>query len=287
MDKNNHINVDTLIFDLDGTLLNSEKKVLPSSIEAIKKIHHLNKKAMIATGRPWYFTKQIIHDVNLDPLVISCNGALIYDMNKQKVVYKKPIKKTIAKHFYEYLIKNKVNFLIYTDLEMFAYKGLESSEWINWLHQQNNSFDDQNKFSLTLINYQLDIDKYDVIKFLVIDSELNSEKQKIILKELQTYANNWRQEVYLIKSQKTVIDIMPADCFKGKAIAELGNLNLLDINKTVVFGDEVNDLSMFENVKYSVAMGNSNQEIKEAATFVTDSNNENGIANFINKYIFK
>lgn len=75
---------------------------------------------------------------------------------------------------------------------------------------------------------------------------------------------------------------------KGKAINIL--LKYLNINKdqTICFGDQMNDYPMFESCKYSVAMINGNEELKKKATFITEfTNDEDGVAHFIEKYIIK
>lgn len=63
----------------------------------------------------------------------------------------------------------------------------------------------------------------------------------------------------------------------------LSKIQNIDLNKTIVFGDEHNDISMFNVSKYSVAMGQANLEIKNAATFITLSNNDDGIYDFFEK----
>lgn len=57
--------------------------------------------------------------------------------------------------------------------------------------------------------------------------------------------------------------------------------------KLIVFGDDFSDIEMFENSGTSVAMGNAILELKQIATYVTEDNNQNGIANFIHKFIIK
>ncbi|WP_416374155.1 HAD hydrolase family protein [Mycoplasmopsis cynos] len=89
--------------------------------------------------------------------------------------------------------------------------------------------------------------------------------------------------IYTIKSQSNVIDIMPNNCSKGEALNMLSKIQNIDLNKTIVFSDEHNDISMFNVSKYSVAMGQANLEIKNAATFITLSNNDDGIYDFFEK----
>lgn len=86
--------------------------------------------------------------------------------------------------------------------------------------------------------------------------------------------------VYPVQSQSNVLDIMPRDVTKGTALLELENQGFLDLKRTLVFGDQYNDISMFEQARFSVAMGNSRDYIKSQATFTTLPNSEEGFYHF-------
>ena len=80
-----------------------------------------------------------------------------------------------------------------------------------------------------------------------------------------------------------VMDIMPKGISKAKAMEELCKYLGIEIAQTVVFGDGLNDIEMFNVGGYKVAMGNAADQIKELADVVTKTNNEAGVAYELNK----
>ena len=80
---------------------------------------------------------------------------------------------------------------------------------------------------------------------------------------------------------------MKKDCTKANAIKILADH--LDINKEeiIVIGDGANDISMFEMSGYKIAMGNANNKLKEKADYITDSNNQDGVAKALEEIFYK
>ncbi|UVD81885.1 HAD family hydrolase [Mycoplasma iguanae] len=280
MDKKD--NVQTLVFDLDGTLLNSEKNVLDSSIETIKHLQKKNgTKAIIASGRPWYFCKKPWNLIDSQMPIISCNGALVFDPVNNKEIFVNPIEKTVAKSIFNYLHALKINFLVYTSKQMFKNEAISPSQWFIWLDGELAKMAEDEKFQINPVNSDFDLDQHQVVKFLVIAKETDPKNLDLIQKEFKKY----QEKVYLIKSQPTVLDIMPTGSDKGQGLKQIAQHGLINLDTTLVFGDEVNDIPMFKVAKYSVAMGQSKSEVKTIAKYVTDSHDKDGIANFLKKII--
>lgn len=114
------------------------------------------------------------------------------------------------------------------------------------------------------------------------------------MKELEIYINTKtnlkvinKSLDYLneIKNGHYFFDIVNKNVNKGNAITDL--LKILKINKknSLCFGDSINDIEMFKSVGTSVAMGNSIEEIKNTANYITDTNDNDGISKFCNKYL--
>ena len=77
---------------------------------------------------------------------------------------------------------------------------------------------------------------------------------------------------------------MPYNISKGSGLQFLDQNKIIDLKRTIVFGDDENDIPMFKVATFSVAMQNANEIVKKAATIVNKvSNNKNGVAYFINK----
>jgi len=88
-----------------------------------------------------------------------------------------------------------------------------------------------------------------------------------------------------VSSAKGLLDIMAADISKGNALKTLSEKLKVDLDDVIVFGDNYNDMDMFKCAGMPIAMGNSVEDIKLQAKYITKSNNEAGIAFAINNYI--
>ena len=270
-------------FDMDGTLLTSEKVPSKRTIELLDKLWARGISCSIATGRPYYFARNEMKIVKPHLPVISCNGALVFDPSDQKLISFSSISKKVTPRIYEILIKNDAVFWIYTKEQMFTYKNDETnptSKWLERIHTINGSYAKEDQAIINEIKNpnDFDISKHDIIKFLIIYSEIPQEKYKKIEEEV-----NKLEGVYIVRSQNEVFDIMPEGLSKGNGLQVLHDKGLIDLNQTLVFGDAENDISMFKVARWCVAMGNAQQKTKEIALFETDDHDNDGIAKFFDK----
>lgn len=88
-----------------------------------------------------------------------------------------------------------------------------------------------------------------------------------------------------VRSTPWYYEIMPANISKGTSLVDIAKFYNIAHEDIIAFGDEMNDYSMIEMAGVGVAMGNAVDEIKEVADYVTLSNNDDGIADYIYKFI--
>ena len=259
-----------VFFDLDGTLLTSKKTPSQETIKWLSYLRNKGIKCSIATGRPYYFAQNEIKAVQPDLPIISCNSALMFDPSKKDLISFNSINKEIVNEIFKILVDNDAVFVMYTKEQMFLYKNHltnPESKWFSWFYANNQNFplEDQVKISLIEDANKFNPNQFDVIKFLIIYSEIPQEKYSKIESEVKKF------------------NIMPDGLSKGEGLKKLHNKGIIDLNHTLVFGDAENDISMFKVAKWSVAMGNAQNEVKKIATFITNSNNDDGIAYFLNQ----
>ncbi|WP_308700345.1 HAD family hydrolase [Mesomycoplasma hyorhinis] len=279
--KEKKISFQNIVFDLDGTLLDKDKNILNSTLSILNQLHQqANKKLIIATGRPWYFTKRYINQVKPDLPIISCNGSLIYDFKAKKVIFINPIESKIAKFVFDVLKKEEITFLIYSDRQIYAFsKNKEKKDWFIWLEKTQKALEKEEQFDIDFFdtaNSDFDINKLKVVKFLMIKSDSN-------LKNIENAVEQFKNldKIYLLSSSPKVIDIMPVGSSKGDGLKILAKDFNLELNATISFGDEANDVSMFEVCKYSVAMGQADHYVREKASFSIENHNSDAIFNFL------
>ncbi len=259
-------------FDLDGTLLNRKKEITKQNLEALKILKRIGVKIGIATGRPEIMIKNIMNLINPDLPTISINGGLI--TNNQEIILNHSFSIEDTKKIYEWLCSNKIDFLAYTKNEMY-FNNATNTKWFFHVKDQLRS----RKLSEKWLMIDGVIPKYTKIsKFLILTENLTT----IVNNEIQEYFDK-NNNVYLVKSQSKVLDVMPKNINKGNAISILHEKKYIDINKTIVFGDAPNDISMFKKASLSVAVPNSHEELKKKADIILVDETENYIYNFVIK----
>ena len=100
---------------------------------------------------------------------------------------------------------------------------------------------------------------------------------------MDTYGENTAQ----VRSQRFYYEIMPKGLSKGNSLLEIAKYYNIDQKDIIAFGDELNDETMIEVAGTGVAMGNAVEKIKEIADYITLSNDEDGIADYLEKFILE
>ena len=125
---------------------------------------------------------------------------------------------------------------------------------------------DLNRYS----NIEEVLDKDEIIKVAIYDTEYNAEKNA-------KYYEEFNKTASVLVSDVQFFDIVPKGSSKGKALEEIMRIRNYGPEDVVVFGDYNNDISMLEKVKYSYAMGNAVEAVKEVANYKCPDNNHNGV----------
>ncbi len=272
----NKLDIENIFLDLDGTTLKSDKTISLETLKVLKELKSKNINIFVATGRPSYMIKQELEALEVNHNVVCVNGGMIINSQEKKILHKETIDYISSKKIEDFLKSKKLPYLIYTDQLMF-YNCSDDNEWISYLQKRIGSLKNEYQWTLSKIDKNFLLKDHNVVKFLVPTTNLQPELLNDLIQFFKTKITAFK----LLKSQKNILDIIPSHSSKGEGIRYIANLLSLNLDKTLAFGDADNDIPMFEAVKYSVAMGNAVDELKNIATYVTDSNNEEGIANFI------
>ena len=84
------MSIKMIAFDLDGTLLNEKQRISQKSLDEIRRAKEKGIKISVATGRSFSASKFYANQINAD-YIVCCNGAIIYNAEKNNIIYKKPI----------------------------------------------------------------------------------------------------------------------------------------------------------------------------------------------------
>ncbi len=282
--------------DLDGTLLNQYGAVEEETKKILKNIMDKGTDIVLASGRPVDAIKQIAKEIESKNYFIAGNGALIYDLQKDEIIYKETIKKEKVLEIIKICNENNIYYNIYTKNEILS---SELKYNVLYYYKENQNKEEKNK---TKINIVQDIYKYieekdeEILKITVCDE--NKAIFDSILKRLKKVKGIEVLEVEhmsrkVIKNGTDTVEInyyyteiMLKDTDKWKAIQYL--IDKLDIQKEEIIGigDNSNDKQMIENAGLGIVMKGSAKEIIDIGNYVTEqTNNENGVAKALEKFI--
>lgn len=263
-----------IFIDIDGTLRDNNKNISQRTISAINKATEKGILVVLCSGRPQKYTENISRKCNASRYVITSSGACIYDYEKEKVMYLNSMNKKACIDLYQIAKSADVRFsmnvgecIVTNKLKYFDGSEIELLEDIT-------SF----------------VDKNDVLQCNIADKDF--EKMKNIIPFIENVKNceiKNRHKSLLDDNEKKLgdiyCDVSDYNTCKGNAVRKICELLNIDEKNTIAIGDDYNDISMFKVVGYSVAMGNSSDEVKRYADEVTTSNEEDGVAIFLEKFI--
>lgn len=283
-----------IAIDLDGTLLNSYGIVSEKNKQALIEANKKGAEIVIASGRSTNSVKNIANDLGICNYIICGNGSLIYDLQHEEIIYDKFIDKKKALQIIEICEQNSIYYNIYTENMVIA-KSLNNN--VLFYHQENANKPDSKKTKINLVQNIYDyVDKLqnqNILKITISDND-NIIFNGIIRKlreirdiDVLDVAHMSRK---MIKSGTEEVsleyyytEITSKNVDKWYAIEYL--IDKLNINKEdiMTIGDNVNDKLMIENAGCGVVMGNSAPYIKEIADMVVADNNQDGVAEAVEK----
>ena len=256
--------MDQILFsDVDGTLLDSNHKVLPNTLIAIKKMQKKDIPFVIISARSPSGIYPILLKNNFNCPIISYSGALILDSNK-KVLYHKGMNKDNARKIISFIEER--NF----DLTWCLYSF---DEWVVKDRKDNRIEREERIVEATSIEGDINsITSDEIHKILCI---CNPDKIFEIEKEIKDNFPNFS----IVKSSPILLEIMEKNITKATAIHKLCQLWNISINNTIAFGDNYNDFEMLTTVSKGYLMDNAPNELKKLIKLHTDSNDNDGIYN--------
>ncbi|TLS37701.1 Cof-type HAD-IIB family hydrolase [Pseudalkalibacillus caeni] len=242
-----------VFFDIDGTLLDEQKRIPISTREAIKELLEQDILIAIATGRAPFMFEDIRKELEIETF-ISFNGQ--YVVSAGEVAYKNPLKKERIQELEEVASNNK-HPMVFLD-----HMGMRTNH-----HQHPHiikSMDDLKMFHPDYDpSYYHDREIFQALLFCENQHELS-------------YRESYH-DLDFIRWHDYSMDVLPSGGSKAKGIEQLiKQLGILPEN-TYAFGDALNDIEMLKFAGTGIAMGNGMDEVKQVADFVTKDVSENGI----------
>lgn len=263
-----------IAFDLDGTLTNSKKEISKATKDAIMRVQKEGIKIVLASGRPTIGMMDLAKELELSKYggyILSYNGGNIIDVAKNQILYKREVKK-------EYFTRIQALMQEY-DVDISTYKG----EYVITNNKDNLYAQIEAKINkVTIVEEKnlFDTIKEDMPKFIFLKDagDYLGEIEPKIRASLDDILEVYRSEPYFL-------EILPKGIDKAKSLERLLEILGLSREELMVFGDGYNDKSMIVFAGFGIAMANAKDEVKQVADYITLSNDEDGIAFAIDKFI--
>lgn len=263
-----------IALDVDGTLLKEDKSISPAVKEAIAKASAKGVKVVITTGRPVKGITKILDELDLraeGDYAIGYNGGVIQKTHNEEVYSQILMPEDSFELLYRLSLDLNVHIHLLTSKEVITpnrdishYTVLEAF---------------MNQIQLLYKTPEEMVKIKDVNKIMLID-------HPEVLDEAIKQLPDWIYEKFnLVKSAPYFLEILPKEVSKGVGIKMLADSLGIKQEEIIAVGDADNDLDMIEFAGLGVAMGNAFENVKKVANYISKTNEEDGVAHVINKFI--
>lgn len=250
-------------FDIDGTLLNSEKKPLKSTIESIRKLQEKGHFVTIASGRSRFLTTDVMQTFGISNYIV-CNGAAAFLDHEQ--IFKNTLDDQVLQRMVDAMDEKKV------DTAMMTLDGVYrcSSNNLDRLEGAMHSFGQD--LPAFVPNFLGNHEVYQSLAFYT--SEMDAEVEAEF------------PEFRFVRWHEQGVDVVPQNGSKAETLLFVADRIGVSREDIIAFGDGNNDVEMLETAGVGVAMGNAPEAIQKHADMVTDSCDDDGIQKALEEMAF-
>ena len=255
--------------DMDGTLLTNDKRITPRTADAIRRATEAGAIFCLSTGRPLCSVRRYLDQLGLSSPVIACNGAIIVSPGDGRALYEQGLEPDDARKIWA--LSRRFG----TTVTAWARDRLLVSE----LNERIDGYTRLNGQTPTVIEDFDALADGGLTKMLWID-----EPDRI--KEYIAAIDGQLPGVNYCTSSPRFLEFFDGRVSKARAMERLGGLLGVAREEMIAIGDGENDLPMLTAAGLGVAMGNAADSIKAVCGYVTASNEDDGVAEVIDRFIF-
>lgn len=265
---------DIVFVDIDDTLNPSNGTTSEYTKEVMKKLKDKGIKVVVNTGRSAKYAIEKSLEAGLSEYTISSNGAEVYNYHERKSIFTKPIDNQDIRNIYEYCITHNMTIILnslekrFINITDYKYNSepaiyFEDLEEVLKDNQINQLVILSSNFDRMLVLPNMFKEKFPSLKVVHSSIGLIEEKR--------------------VKGKEYYHDLVLENTAKSTGIVELLDYLGIDNEKAIAIGNGYDDICMCDVVGTSVAVENANQTLKEVATYITDSTENDGVAKILEK----
>jgi Cof subfamily protein (haloacid dehalogenase superfamily) len=259
-----------LLADVDGTLVTKEKILTDAAKAAADDLRKAGVTLAITSGRPPRGMSMLIEPLKLRGAIAGFNGG-VYVNPDMSVIESHLLDPAIAKRTFELISGRGLDVWIYTQDEwLIRDKNAPHVERETWTV----------KFDARVVDGFTDAHFANAVKIVGVSDDFDKVAacESAVQKALGDSASAARSQPYYL-------DVTNSEANKGGVVLTLSNLLGIPTDQIATIGDMPNDVLMFKKSGFSIAMGNSSDEVKAQASAVTDSNENEGFAKAVKSFI--
>jgi hypothetical protein len=242
----------------------------PRAVEAVFRLRAANIKFAITSGRPPRGMAMLIDPLKLDEPIAAFNGGVLIQPDLSTVVSQNFLAPAVVSQVIKLIQEHKLDVWLYTDKDWFVRD-------VNAPHVAREQWTVKFPPAITS-NIEKLTDR--VAKVVGVSDDLEAVKR--CEKDVQ---NACGSHASAARSQPYYLDVTHPKANKGEVVLTLSTLLSIPAEAIATIGDMPNDVLMFKKSGISIAMGNASEEVQKSATHVTTSNEQEGFANAMEKFI--
>lgn len=262
-----------IALDLDGTLTNSKKEITPRTYDALMAAQQRGVKIILASGRPVYGMEHLAEQLRMEEYggyVLAFNGGKLIDWRTKEVIMEQKLPNELVARIYHSAVDADLAVLTYRGKTIVTNKAFDR-------HVMHNAY--INRLPLVELDDFLNEIEYPVNKCLIVGEP---ERLAVLEKKM---LGEYGDTMGIFRSQPFFLECVPPGIDKAHTLEILCSKRGIKKEEIIACGDSWNDLSMIEYAGLGVAMGNAVDDLKAKADYVTASNEEDGVAEVIERFI--
>jgi len=271
------------ITDLDGTLLDDEKRISEENLEAVRNLKKKGVPVSVFTGRNFYSAFKYINELQIEGLVALQNGALIIEVPSRRVINEISLEARIADALYKKTAEYDFKVLGYTRYEDTPDMYAENEFWVGLPFEK---YMERNKDRLKMVDsLQTFIDERDEIGQLAVIGE-EKELEAFRVEMAARFGKKISTVLSPVQNGTGFLEFFGPSVSKGYALAPILKENNTTAAKTVFIGDNYNDLPLMKKVGMPVATANAPRYIKDHCKMVVTANNNHAVKEAVETLFF-
>ena len=263
-----------LVIDVDDTLLNRERKITTRTKNALLKVQQTGVQIVLASGRPTYGLLPLAKQLELDKhqgFILSYNGSQIVNMQTNELLFDKRINAAMIPYLERQAKKH--NFALFTYQKDTI---ITTSQDNMWIRQEA----ELNRMKIKEVSKFVEAIDFDPHKCMLVGDDE---------KALTDLENKWKKRLAgtldAYRSEPYFLEIVPQYIDKANTLSLLLEKLNIQAENVMAIGNGVCDVAMIQLAGFGVAIGNAQDSVKACADYVTGSNDQDGVALVIEKYI--